>query len=538
MELDAGGSRGSSHGARTPSGDGGEASPADVCARALPDTSRRDADPSRRRPADPHPVPAAGRRRRPLPRQAHRRRPGRGHRATSSATATRSCAPSSVYRRAGAPQVARGRAARRSTRTTTACAGAARSSSTSRAAGSSRSRRGPTSSPPGATSCARKLEAGQHELAGELSEGVVLLEDAADARQGRRPQADRARAARARATTEILEAAKHDAALGHRALRRGRAQRRAPRRHAGSSRRSRSRSTACARASAPGTRSSRAPGAGSRASRRRCRALAELGFDVALPDADPPDRPHEPQGPQQHARRRPGRPRLALRGRRRRGRPRRRAPRASARSRTSARCAPRRREHDMDVCLDFAINASADHPWLTEHPDWFHRRPDGTLKYAENPPKKYQDIYNVNWECEDWRGLWEEWRRIFLFWVELRREGLPRRQPAHEADPVLGVADRRGPQGRPRRDLPRRGVHPPGDDAPAREDRLHPGLHVLHLEEHAARADRVRRTSSRGGRRRSTSGRTSSPTRRTSSRPTSCTAARPRSTRASCSPRR
>ena len=76
------------------------------------------------------------------------------------------------------------------------------------------------------------------------------------------------------------------------------------------------------------------------------------------------------------------------------------------------------REHGMDVCMDFAINASADHPWLTEHPEWFHRRPDGTLKYAENPPKKYQDIYNVNWECEDWRGLWDEWLRIFLFWVD------------------------------------------------------------------------------------------------------------------------
>jgi starch synthase (maltosyl-transferring) len=76
------------------------------------------------------------------------------------------------------------------------------------------------------------------------------------------------------------------------------------------------------------------------------------------------------------------------------------------------------RQHGMDVCMDFAINASADHPWLTDHPEWFHRRPDGTLKYAENPPKKYQDIYNVNWECEDWRGLWEEWLRIFLFWVD------------------------------------------------------------------------------------------------------------------------
>jgi starch synthase (maltosyl-transferring) len=76
------------------------------------------------------------------------------------------------------------------------------------------------------------------------------------------------------------------------------------------------------------------------------------------------------------------------------------------------------REHGMDVCMDFAINASADHPWLTDHPEWFHRRPDGTLKYAENPPKKYQDIYNVNWESEDWRGLWDEWLRIFLFWVD------------------------------------------------------------------------------------------------------------------------
>ena len=76
------------------------------------------------------------------------------------------------------------------------------------------------------------------------------------------------------------------------------------------------------------------------------------------------------------------------------------------------------RAHGMDVAMDFAINASADHPWLTEHPEWFHRRPDGTLKYAENPPKRYQDIYNVNWESEDWRGLWEEWRRVFVFWVE------------------------------------------------------------------------------------------------------------------------
>jgi len=74
-------------------------------------------------------------------------------------------------------------------------------------------------------------------------------------------------------------------------------------------------------------------------------------------------------------------------------------------------------EEGIDVALDFAIQCSADHPWLTEHPEWFNRRPDGTLKYAENPPKKYQDIYNVNWESEDWQGLWNALRDIVRFWA-------------------------------------------------------------------------------------------------------------------------
>jgi starch synthase (maltosyl-transferring) len=74
-------------------------------------------------------------------------------------------------------------------------------------------------------------------------------------------------------------------------------------------------------------------------------------------------------------------------------------------------------EHNIDVCLDFAIQCSADHPWLTEHPEWFQHRPDGTLKYAENPPKRYQDIYNVDWSSPAWREMWEEWRRILLHWV-------------------------------------------------------------------------------------------------------------------------
>jgi starch synthase (maltosyl-transferring) len=82
------------------------------------------------------------------------------------------------------------------------------------------------------------------------------------------------------------------------------------------------------------------------------------------------------------------------------------------------RLCARAAELGLDIALDFAIQCSPDHPWLREHPEWFHRRPDGTLKYAENPPKRYQDIYNVNFACEDWRGLWEALRDVVLFWVE------------------------------------------------------------------------------------------------------------------------
>jgi len=75
------------------------------------------------------------------------------------------------------------------------------------------------------------------------------------------------------------------------------------------------------------------------------------------------------------------------------------------------------REAGVEVALDFAIQCSADHPWLAEHPGWFHHRPDGTLKYAENPPKRYEDIYNVNFDCEDWRALWDALREVVEFWV-------------------------------------------------------------------------------------------------------------------------
>jgi starch synthase (maltosyl-transferring) len=71
----------------------------------------------------------------------------------------------------------------------------------------------------------------------------------------------------------------------------------------------------------------------------------------------------------------------------------------------------------LDVALDFAIQCSPDHPYVREHPEWFFHRPDGSIKYAENPPKKYQDIYPVNFYGEDAGPLWEEMKRLLEFWI-------------------------------------------------------------------------------------------------------------------------
>ena len=77
------------------------------------------------------------------------------------------------------------------------------------------------------------------------------------------------------------------------------------------------------------------------------------------------------------------------------------------------------RDLGIAVALDFAIQCSPDHPYVTEHPEWFYHRPDGTIKYAENPPKKYQDIYPLNFDSPAWPALWEEWKRVLLHWIGL-----------------------------------------------------------------------------------------------------------------------
>ena len=75
-------------------------------------------------------------------------------------------------------------------------------------------------------------------------------------------------------------------------------------------------------------------------------------------------------------------------------------------------------KHGLEIALDFAIQCSPDHPWLREHPDWFKWRPDGSMRYAENPPKKYEDIVNPEFYCDDRTGLWDALRDIVLFWVD------------------------------------------------------------------------------------------------------------------------
>jgi len=261
----------------------------------------------------------------------------------------------------------------------------------------------------------RKLEAGQHDLASELSEGVVILEAVAERADG----ADRKlieHALRVLADEDVLEAAKHDAALG---LELYAAVERNAERH-GLTRLEPPLTLGVDRVRARfGSWYELFPRSwgGLAGVQRQLPRLAELGFDVLyLTPIHPIGRtnrkgrnnalvagPDDPGSPYAVGAAEGGHDAVH--------------PELGTVDDVRALCAAAA-EHGMDVCLDFAINASADHPWLTEHPDWFHRRPDGTLKYAENPPKRYQDIYNVNWECEDWRGLWEEWRRIFVFWVE------------------------------------------------------------------------------------------------------------------------
>ncbi|HEX2100645.1 MAG TPA: alpha-amylase family glycosyl hydrolase, partial [Candidatus Synoicihabitans sp.] len=81
------------------------------------------------------------------------------------------------------------------------------------------------------------------------------------------------------------------------------------------------------------------------------------------------------------------------------------------------RLVARARELNIQLALDIAFQCSPEHPYVREHPEWFKRRPDGTIQYAENPPKKYQDIYPFDFECAEWESLWRELRSVVEFWI-------------------------------------------------------------------------------------------------------------------------
>jgi len=262
----------------------------------------------------------------------------------------------------------------------------------------------------------RKLAAGQHDLSGELSEGALLLRDALARAQ---TKADRKLIEHALVTLAdeaVPEAAKHDVVLGgelFEAVERVQERRDAvtlePALRIEVDR-------VRARFGAWYELFPRSWG-GLRGVERRLPELAELGFDVVY---------LAPIHPIGHTNRK-GRDNALVAGPEDPGSPWAIGDETGGHeavhpelgtvedvrrlTRTAA-------EHGIDIALDFAIQASADHPWLTQHPEWFHRRPDGTLKYAENPPKRYQDIYNFNWESADWRGLWQAFLDIVLHWVD------------------------------------------------------------------------------------------------------------------------
>ena len=76
------------------------------------------------------------------------------------------------------------------------------------------------------------------------------------------------------------------------------------------------------------------------------------------------------------------------------------------------------KELDIEIAMDYALQAAPDHPWVTDHPDWFKWRPDGTVQYAENPPKKYQDILPIYWESKDFKNLWKECLDTLFYWID------------------------------------------------------------------------------------------------------------------------
>jgi starch synthase (maltosyl-transferring) len=150
---------------------------------------------------------------------------------------------------------------------------------------------------------------------------------------------------------------------------------------------------------------------------RRLPELAELGFDVVyLPPIHPIGQTHR-KGPNNQPSARPGDPGSPWAIGSEEGGHTAVHPELGTLADFEAFVASARK-HGLEVSLDYALQCSPDHPWVREHPDWFHVRLDGTIRYAENPPKKYQDIYPLDFWCADRAGLWNACRDVLRFWIE------------------------------------------------------------------------------------------------------------------------
>ena len=269
----------------------------------------------------------------------------------------------------------------------------------------------------------------------------------------------------------------------------------------------------------------------------RAAQAGRAGLRRALPAAGPPDRPHEPQGRQQHAGRRRRRPRQPVGDRRRARRPRGDPPRPGhvRRLRRAGRGRPRARHRDRAGLRDPVLGR----PPVADRASRVVQPPPGRhAQVRREPAQALPGHLQRQLEQRGLAGAVAGAARRPARLGRPRRDRLPRRQPAHQADRLLALADHRDPPRPPRGDLPRRGVHAPLRHARAGQERLQPVLHVLHLEERALGARRVPRPSWPTPRRRSTSGPTSSSTRRTSSPTTSPRAGRPPSRCGSSSPPR
>ena len=150
----------------------------------------------------------------------------------------------------------------------------------------------------------------------------------------------------------------------------------------------------------------------------------------------------------------------------------------------------RARELGLEIAIDLALQASPDHPWVKEHPEWFTTRADGSIAYAENPPKKYQDIYPINFD-NDPEGIYAEVERIVRLWmshgVRIFRVDNPHTKPLKFWERLLAAIRQTDPDVLFLAEAFTR----PAMMAALAQGRLPPVLHVLHLAQHRRRADRV-----------------------------------------------